>query len=120
LLLHLRSPRWRFRRLARKPGFSGCVAALTNVAIVPIVMSIDYASLLASIRKHGGGGSIDFCFRSFFLGCFFTGPLVLSSWLILVMSGHWRFREDWLEWLSRVVGFLWMADFLVFYWMQSM
>jgi hypothetical protein len=64
LLLHLRTPGWRFRRLARKPGFSGCVASLLNVFIIPILVSIDYASLLASIRKNGGWGSIDYYFGS--------------------------------------------------------
>jgi hypothetical protein len=120
LLLHLRTPRCRVRRLVRKPGFSGCVASLTNVAIVAIVISIDYAALMASIRKNGGAGWINYYFRSFFLSCFFTGPLVLSSWFILLLSGHWRLREDWLEWSSRIVGFLWMIDFIVFYWMQNM
>jgi hypothetical protein len=90
------------------------------LAIVPIVLSIDYASLLANIRNNGGGGWIDYYFRSFFLTCYFTGPLVLSSWVILLMSGHWRLREDWLEWSSRGVGFFWMTNFIAFYWMQSM
>jgi hypothetical protein len=79
LIIRLRSPRPRFRRLARQPGFVACAIAALGLLICGL-------SWLLVTRRF-----LSFDPRMFLIGytphlCF----IVVGAWLALILGGSWR------------------------------
>ncbi len=104
LLMRLRRPRPRWRKLARQPGVAACSAAM--VPMVVAWLQIAYAECqprYESFFMQGGGGG------RLFRDCgFHAGLWVLAAWLALTLSGRRRSERSGIDRLGRVVGAGWL------------
>lgn len=100
LLLRLRRPRPRWRRIVRQPGFAACAAAMASLA--------PGLAWWLSIRHRPGfqrPGSFDQTWLSLL---HWTGPAVVSGWAALASGRRWRAEPDWVDRLGRVLGLYWV------------
>jgi hypothetical protein len=99
LVLQLRHPRYRLRRLVRRPGMAACCAATSALAIdgglavcAMLGTSGDFTSrliLVYGLPMMAGGG-------------------VTTVWALSMMAGQYRVSSDWSERLGRLVEFYWV------------
>lgn len=54
---------------------------------------------------------------SFLMGPY-NGLLVAGSWVVHFLCGHWKRKADWLEWLGRVLGMLWVVGATAGIWLS--
>jgi hypothetical protein len=104
LLIRLRQPRPRLRRLLRQPGMVACTAAM-----VPIVLALLQLSYLEWGPRPRSPYGIDWARRPLFWDCGFDGGIwVLGAWLALALSGRRRAEPSRIDRLGKLVGASWL------------
>jgi hypothetical protein len=109
LVLHLRRPRPRLRRVFRRPGAIACGVA-TLAFLLPTVLIIPLG-----VRARAEGSSVG---DPFYLASIWVlgangGLGVLCGWLTLVLGGRWRPEPSWLDRAGRIVGAGWIAAYVL-------
>ena len=104
LVLGVRKPRPRWRRLRRQPGF---------VSGLAVVLSWAFALLIAAewvlVMEGGSFDPMDL------VGCFLVVAMILGGFVVIVawsgqaLYGRWRPEPTWLDRLGRLVGAAWIA-----------
>jgi hypothetical protein len=115
LVLRFLPPRPTLRRLARRPGF----LALLTVAMMAILVTLEHLlTLLHPRRAAGGFGVLGHDFHVFKYLSMVSDPRTIGSlvalvWVIGWLQGlRWR-RADWVEWLGRGLGVVWVGSWVV-------
>jgi hypothetical protein len=107
LLIRLRRPRPRWRRLARQPGMAACAAA-----VVPIAIMLLQICRLEWCSDHVGYGDMYarwVSWKVLLWDCgFHAGLWVLAAWLALALSGRRRSEPSEIDRLGRLVGAGWL------------
>jgi hypothetical protein len=128
LLLRLRAPRPRFRRLARQPGFVACFAAGVVLAVRAVGALLSaLAWLLPELSAQAVYKTfVEYppCYRlwSSLLYPFpFAAPgeiglAVAAAWLILGIGGSWRAERSWVDRAGRALGAVWLIMIPLLYW----
>jgi len=107
LVIRLRGPRPRRRRLIAQPGLVAAVAALS-------VLTIESILLIGSAKFDGrfnwsSPSSINlFIVNGVVLLAHHAGWAVLVSWLTLILIGQWRPERSWVDRGGRVLGCTWI------------
>jgi hypothetical protein len=118
LIMSLRRPRPRWRKLVRRPGMAACCAA-----ILPLIVSlIELHRLAMPLEGHTSdnlrsstGELLCFCSWLAPVGQLYgdagirVGLWVAGAWLILALSGFRRRERSWINGLGRVVGIGWIS-----------
>jgi hypothetical protein len=106
LVIRLRQPRPRFRRLARQPGMVACSAA--TVAILYQLLWMLLVGMKWGLQTAYTKGYLP------------SGKGVLSTvgaeaelwvagaWLALALGGRWRSERSWIDRLGRILGLTWI------------
>lgn len=117
LILSLRQPRARPRRLARRPGFVASVAASSTLAAgVVAIISVLVVRCLPTWRIAYWGA---FAWPLFFHCAFdlqlptLMGVSVAGGWLVMFLSGRWSPGRCWIDRLGRTLGYCWIALLLI-------
>jgi hypothetical protein len=107
VVVRLRHPRPRFRRLASQPGFVACVAAasamtLCTLSMIPLLAwSNAFSYEQISLRSYTPE----------------AGFAVAGAWLSLALGRRWRAEPGWIDRTGRGLGVTWiLANFLS--WLQ--
>lgn len=108
--LRLRSPRPRWSRLVRQPGFVACVAVLVS-AIPGLVWT-------ATIYHRPGFREADGFRPAWTTTLEFAGTAVLGSWFALALSRRWRPECSWIDRLGRILGLYWLLLLFTFFALQ--
>jgi hypothetical protein len=99
LMLRLRRPRPRLRRVLSQPGSTACIAAT-----IAIVVEIAWIGSLLAV------GSRFIHLSSVFVGyAQQVSFAVLGGWTILAVSGRWRNDPSWIDRAGRVMGMAWIV-----------
>ena len=107
LVMRLREPRPRLRRLCRQPGF----VALSSAAMMIV------ANLLTVIIFHLKRDPERLLVKDSVIGLFSflestqpsVGSAVAGAWFIQAISSHWRSEATWIDRIGRILGVLWVA-----------
>jgi hypothetical protein len=112
LILRVALPRPPIRCLFRQPGFVGCVAFLA-------IAVCSYAATFASLAIRGRLASvttrelIGFHSTASLLMTQFGGWGMAAAWIILGLSGRWRFEASWIDRFGRAMGVFWLVSALI-------
>jgi hypothetical protein len=98
LVLRLRQPRPRFRRLLRQPGFVASISVVFGSLISLIIL------LLCSIKV----GRSELADAVLFI-TYPVGYAPANGWLLLMISGKWRNEKSWIDLTGRVLGVCWIS-----------
>jgi hypothetical protein len=106
LVVYLRQPRPRMRRLARQPGAVASFSAA--LILIPAAIGLLYVALARRIefdsqqweRVLGG---------SFIIIPMAEGLVALGSWATLLFSRRWRAEASWIDRSGRALGFYWIS-----------
>jgi hypothetical protein len=104
LILRLRRPRPRWRRLARQPGLVACCVAML-ILIFEILLIVPINAALFRSLPVFPSGSI------FFRG--YAGYGVAGGWAIMALGGSWHPEPRWIDRLGRALGFAWIIVNLI-------
>lgn len=107
LIARLRSPRPRWARLTRQPGFLASVAVAATLVVAVISLG---EGLVGAIAE--GVGDIDRAQLFWSLGTslnFNARYAVVTAWSIQVISCRWRPAPCWLDRLGLAMGGYWVA-----------
>jgi len=108
LVLRLRRPRPRLRRLARQPGMAACVAAMPAMAYASVWTPL-IAIKFGAIQRAWQKGFLPDA-RSFFFSTY--GDLVafwvVGAWLTLALGCRWRSEPNWIDRLGTILGLAWI------------
>jgi hypothetical protein len=107
LVLQLRQPRPRMRRLARRPGF---VASFFSTFVILVCGPITAAVLV------GAGGGVSGSLGEYWirfetcsaLVSLQIGAAVAAGWALLAVSRECRMRSGWLDRVGQVFGAVWV------------
>jgi hypothetical protein len=116
LILRLRRPRPRLRRIARQPGSVACFAAV-SVTVVGLAVQIP-----STIAMEMQGGTLTAVNPSWALYLIFVdlptciSYAVAASWATLALGGRWRPEPGWIDRIGRTLGFFWLALILIYPW----
>lgn len=114
LALNLLKPKRNFRLLARKFGFIACAVSPVGLLLAANEMFYDYVN-----KYYIRPPFQDFFFVSIMYDTEgVNGSLVAGSWVALFLCGHRKMRADWLEWLGRVLGLLWVVLLVSGMWLR--
>ncbi len=108
LLLNVRRPRPRWRRLVIRPGVIACAATVAGI-LLGWGHSLLFKTLVAGGRSQsftwvGGGFEWSAAARD-------VPEFVMGAWLALWLSGRWSPDPTWIDRTGRVVGVFWIAGF---------
>ncbi len=109
LMVRFRQPRPRWRRVWRQPGLLASAGAVVGMAI-GLVGTVASSLAVTTGFYPAGWPSLLGCFRGS-LSC--GAPGVVGAWLALGLSGRWRAERSALDRLGRLVGWLWLAEFVI-------
>lgn len=102
VVIRLRRPRPRYRRLWMQPGFTACALALFGFAV---------SASSTALRFHASLFSSEYYTRAaFFEGWPYAGPAVLGAWLTLILTRRWRSERSTIDRLGRLVGLCWLVE----------
>jgi hypothetical protein len=107
LVIRLRSPRPRRRRLLRQPGLVAAVVALS-------ILTIEWTLFFGSAKLDGrfnwsSAESINVFFANGqILLAHHAGWAVVASWLTLVLIGQWHPERSWVDRGGRILGCTWI------------
>ena len=103
----LRSPRPRWRRLVRQPGFGACgiVSAWLIVLMVPIGIGV-------ALNPSRLNPAFGYLLLAHFRG---IGVPILGAWILLFLGGFWRPEKSWQDRAGMILGASWIALELVRY-----
>ena len=115
LVIRLRRPRPRFRRLMRQPGMAAGVAAASaitaNLVVIAVVWPLAGAPAWEDVDLQGG---LDLQWGLGVLGS--AGVTVAAVWLFMALARVGRPEAGWVDRLGRVLGGVWVAAFLTLTW----
>ncbi|MDG3006866.1 hypothetical protein [Paludisphaera mucosa] len=103
VVVRLRHPRPRLRRLVRQPGLVACVAA--TIALAMTLVQITPTTIMAI-----GSGTLPawmYDLRVFVARS--CGYSVVGAWLALSFSGRWRSERGWIDRFGRTMGVAWLV-----------
>jgi hypothetical protein len=106
LVLQVRPPRQRMRRLVRQPGFAACFSS----ALVLLVSGPITAATLTSISRSGtisGDYWILFELWSAVVSCQ-IGAAVAAGWALLALGRQCHAKSGWLDRVGQVFGLAWV------------
>lgn len=109
LFLRMRPPRPRWRQIWRQPGMLACLAMLAGWcwSLLAVLAAFDATQIALPSR---GGSPFQWTQKFLSDGVFmYVGLAVAASWLSLWISGRWRRSADWIDFMGRVVGVLWIV-----------
>jgi hypothetical protein len=107
-LLRILQPRPDFRRLARQPGFTACVAATLAICIGG---GLNYATTRASfVPGFEAQGYIQIALLP---NGSDPGIAVGACWVLLALGRRWRSERSWIDRLGRLLGFYWLAMIVI-------
>jgi hypothetical protein len=119
LLLRLRSPRPRMRRIARQPGFATECAVLAALAVTVgelagwmIAGSGLRFFLILTVRGQGLREVLDNGLR-FDETIQQVAAAVVSVWGVMFLGRVLRPEKSWIDRLGRVLGVLWIVMYLI-------
>jgi hypothetical protein len=104
IVLRLRRPRPRWRRLARQPGLVACSIA-TLILMVGCLNLLSLEGLPSDRFYHLHNRMVFFDL--------YPGYGVAGAWLILISSGRWRPELSGIDRLGRALGLVWMIVGLI-------
>jgi hypothetical protein len=96
VVLRLRPPRPRLRRLAWRPGWVATCAAATALTIGWLMVTIQHYT------GHRGWHLVESSVHP-------VGVAVTAAWVNLAACGRWRPEAEWIDRLGRVVGVCWIV-----------
>lgn len=107
LSFHLRPPRPRLRRLARRPGFAVCFAAALSYTLIWLIQYVEIAATRASTRIPVWFGDFDMyvSYGPPLTAGFATG----SVWAVQALGGRGRPARDWLDRSGCALGVYWIG-----------
>jgi hypothetical protein len=108
LVMRLRSPCPRGRRLLRQPGLVAAVAALSTLTIEWILLTSS-AWYDGRFRFMSPLRINDFVANGVVLLAHHAGWAVIVAWLTLALAGRWRPEPSWIDRFGRVLGCMWIA-----------
>jgi len=109
LLIRLRRPRPRFRRLMRQPGMAAGIAAASAMMVGVLLIPAVFA--LVGVPAWEG------LYRGWFLTIFEpAGGAVAAVWLFLALARVGRPEAGWIDRLGRALGGFWIVAFLAMTW----
>jgi hypothetical protein len=114
LLLRLRRPRARLRRLARTPGAAAMIALNAGLGL-----SVLEGIFNLGFRNHDEISRLVFLLRPVTSNQSLGGAVVLGVWLVLLVSGRWPRGRGWLEWLGLALGVYWVF-WQVTFWLEEL
>ena len=109
LLLRTRAPRPAWRRIWRQPGMAACLAVLVGWcwSFLAVLLAYDASQVARPTRFVS-----PFDWTQKYLSdevFMYTGLAVASTWILLWISGRWRASVDWIDFMGRAVGALWIV-----------
>ena len=113
LLIQRKSPSdW--RRLSRRPGISGCIAATAGMLVWSVVAIVTY--LLRNYLEDFAPLPVDFWVQSpiFDLLLVCSGMSVAAEWLAEILTGRWRPMANIFDRLGRGISILWLVVGMTF------
>lgn len=109
LLIRLRQPRPRFRRLMRQPGMAAGIAAASAMIVGVVLIAAAFALVGMPAREIR--------YRGWFLPIFApAGGAVAAVWLFLALARVGRPEAGWIDRLGRALGGYWIVAFLAMTW----
>lgn len=111
MILRVRQPRPRARRIGRQPGFIACVAVcLGSLA--------DWIMALIANRDAGYLNDVDRILMGFVDSAspWAIGPVVIVAWVSLVLASAWRPERHWIDRLGRLQGGYWLVAAILVVW----
>jgi hypothetical protein len=113
IVLRLRAPRPRWRRIWGQPGMAACLAAVfgwcwSGLALI-LALDVGY---VARPRRYNSfeAWAQEYLSNQVFM---YVGLAVAAAWVVQYASGRWRRSADWIDLIGRVVGVLWILVGLV-------
>ena len=109
LVLRMRPPRPRWRQIWRQPGMAACLAVLVGWcwSLLAVLLAFNATHVARPNRTL-----TQFHWTQKYLsdGVFmYVGLAVAAVWAHLWISGRWRRSADWIDFMGRIVGALWIA-----------
>jgi hypothetical protein len=119
----MRSPRPRFRRIARQPGSIACMVALAVLLVIASWIGVTIpAGRVVKFSQHAipfassihervdlGYPAYPFGGRVLVVWGDRVGFAVAGAWLAMIMVGRWQSEPTWIDRLGRAIGCLWIA-----------
>jgi hypothetical protein len=123
LAMRMRSPRPRFRRIARQPGSVACMVALAVLLLIASWIAVTISAgrvvkftqhaipLIPRVHDRGDVGYPAYPFggRVLLVWGDRVGFAVAGAWLALILVGRWQSEPTWIDRLGRTIGCLWIA-----------
>ncbi len=116
IALRMRPPRPSWRRVWRQPGMAGCLAALFGCLwSVGVLMALIASMELGILPRPSKTITADVWAQKFLSEEVFmyAGLAVAAVWLLMCVTGRWRKSYDWIDFLGRIIGALWIVIGLV-------
>jgi len=109
LLIRLRQPRPRFRRLMRQPGMAAGIASASAMIVGVLMIPAAFALVGMPQREN--------LYRGWFLTIFEpAGAAVAAVWLFMAVARVGRPEAGWIDRLGRALGGYWIVAFLAMTW----
>ena len=113
LLLRFRPPHPRWKTIWRQPGMAACLAVLAGWcwSLLAALLAFDATHLAPPIHVVPPSAWMQkYLSDGIFM---YIGLAVTVTWLQLGISGRWRRSADWIDFMGRIVGLLWIVIGLV-------
>lgn len=107
LVLSLRHPRFRRRRLLRRPGTEANCAATAA-----LVLGAGLVGCTLWGDDPGGFAEVVIVMGVPIM----AGSAVTAVWILSLLAGRFRAAPDWIDRLGRLMGFYWIASTLIVGW----
>jgi hypothetical protein len=113
LVLQLRRPRPRMRRLTRQPGFAACFASAFVLFVTgPITAAVITHAVIASCARTGESFSdqywLVFETWSALVSCQ-IGAAVAAGWALLALGRQCHIKSGWLDRVGQAIGLIWVV-----------
>jgi hypothetical protein len=109
ILLRLRQPRPRRRRLFDQPGFVASVATAAGLVFMGWLLFPALLGNQPGALWNGQAYVLDAWGTTVVFSIMGCGGAVASSWMILAIGGRWRPEPGWIDRIGRGLGAYWIA-----------
>jgi hypothetical protein len=115
LILRLRGPRPRLKRLARQPGMAACSAAALALAVPMLAIIISQITSSVQLKSEIPDDPSPLWFIALdmhrrVLPRAYAAAAVAGAWLVLILAGWWRPERTWIDRFGRTLGFAWLRS----------